>query len=59
MIQGKKLLFNYKFLKIFIRVCSKRGNCTENDNCVCNNGYFGLECELTTCFGVPSNDTKY
>jgi hypothetical protein len=38
-------------------ICSGNGNCI-NNKCVCNFGYFGNNCELTTCYGILSTDLK-
>eukprot|EP01080_Neovahlkampfia_damariscottae_P008338 gene8338-162_t len=37
-------------------VCSSNGVCASYDNCQCNNGYSGNQCEFTKCFGKNSTD---
>ena len=38
-------------------VCSGVGACEGTDLCICDNGYYGANCETTyTCFGIQSND---
>ncbi len=35
-------------------VCSGRGSCVATDQCQCNDGWMGLDCSITHCFGVTS-----
>ena len=39
-------------------VCSGKGSCTGNDQCECNTGYAGEQCQtqLYNCYGTWSND---
>ncbi len=36
-------------------VCSGHGSCTSPDQCKCNEGWMGVDCSITHCFGVTSN----
>ncbi len=36
-------------------VCSGHGSCIGEDRCKCDNGWMGLDCSITHCFGVTSN----
>ncbi|KAG2394168.1 hypothetical protein C9374_003932 [Naegleria lovaniensis] len=38
--------------------CSGNGDCVDVDKCQCKNGYYGLECELQSCFGIPFNESN-
>lgn len=38
-------------------VCSSKGKCLGNNNCQCNDEFFGSDCELTKCNGILSNET--
>jgi hypothetical protein len=38
-------------------VCSGNGHCPELDECVCDSGYEGENCESFSCFGVPSTNS--
>eukprot|EP01080_Neovahlkampfia_damariscottae_P005553 gene5553-9371_t len=38
-------------------ICSGRGVCIEHDFCQCENGYFGMECEIANCYGKNSTDS--
>jgi hypothetical protein len=33
-----------------------RGSCGPNDYCVCNSGYFGSNCDISSCYGFNSTD---
>eukprot|EP01080_Neovahlkampfia_damariscottae_P005991 gene5991-9989_t len=37
-------------------VCSSHGNCIDENNCTCSNGYTGNECQYPFCFGMNSTD---
>jgi hypothetical protein len=39
-------------------VCSGRGACESQDNCVCNENWFGKQCNITQCFSILSNDSS-
>jgi alpha-tubulin suppressor-like RCC1 family protein len=39
-------------------VCSFRGDCTGNDQCVCEDGYLGPDCSINTCYGLNSTDSQ-
>jgi hypothetical protein len=41
-----------------MKVCSSNGNCTSRDSCVCNIGYSGTKCEMTSCFGEDQTSPK-
>ncbi len=36
-------------------VCSSRGSCIGTHQCACNDGWMGVDCSVTHCFGVTSN----
>ncbi len=36
-------------------VCSGYGSCTGIDQCKCREGWMGIDCSITHCFGVTSN----
>ncbi len=36
-------------------VCSGHGSCIGTDQCQCNDGWMGMDCSITHCFGVTSN----
>ncbi len=36
-------------------VNSSRGSCIGTDQCACNDGWMGMDCSITHCFGVTSN----
>ena len=38
-------------------VCSGRGTCLLQNNCVCNTGYSGSNCEIFSCNGILSNNS--
>lgn len=37
-------------------VCSGRGNCTDNDVCVCETGWENYDCSIPICFGKSATD---
>ncbi len=36
-------------------VCSGHGSCTSPDQCKCSEGWMGVDCSITHCFGITSN----
>ncbi len=36
-------------------VCSGHGSCVATDQCQCDEGWMGVDCSITHCFGVTSN----
>ncbi len=36
-------------------VCSGHGSCIKTDECQCDNGWMGIDCSITHCFGITSN----
>ncbi|KAG2394167.1 hypothetical protein C9374_003931 [Naegleria lovaniensis] len=38
-------------------MCSNRGLCGLNDSCICNENYYGNNCQISKCFGIFSNET--
>ncbi len=36
-------------------VCSGYGSCADVDQCKCDEGWMGIDCSITHCFGVTSN----
>ena len=36
-------------------VCSGHGSCTDVDQCKCDEGWMGIDCSITHCFGFTSN----
>jgi hypothetical protein len=40
-----------------MKVCSGRGICSSPNNCTCNSGYSGVQCDNFQCFGKASNDS--
>ncbi|EFC37771.1 predicted protein [Naegleria gruberi] len=41
-----------------VRVCSGRGACIDHLGCVCNEGYYGESCQISSCFSVLSNSSQ-
>eukprot|EP01080_Neovahlkampfia_damariscottae_P000588 gene588-8096_t len=39
-------------------VCSGNGDCVSYNNCTCNQGYTGNNCQFTKCFGFDSSNEK-
>ncbi|EFC36459.1 predicted protein [Naegleria gruberi] len=39
-------------------VCSSHGTCLDNNNCKCQSGYFGNECQLWKCHNIDMNATN-
>ncbi|KAG2374973.1 hypothetical protein C9374_010347 [Naegleria lovaniensis] len=39
-------------------VCSGHGSCISENNCQCQNGYFGTTCQITQCNSKLSNDSS-
>eukprot|EP00817_Percolomonadidae_sp_ATCC50343_P006033 CAMPEP_0117425750 /NCGR_PEP_ID=MMETSP0758-20121206/5991_1 /TAXON_ID=63605 /ORGANISM="Percolomonas cosmopolitus, Strain AE-1 (ATCC 50343)" /LENGTH=364 /DNA_ID=CAMNT_0005210485 /DNA_START=318 /DNA_END=1413 /DNA_ORIENTATION=- len=39
------------------QACNGNGYCVQEDNCECHSQTLGLQCDVTTCFGIMSNDT--
>jgi hypothetical protein len=39
-------------------VCSSKGVCSSPNNCTCNAGYFGEQCQNFNCFGIEHLDSK-
>jgi hypothetical protein len=37
-------------------VCSSHGNCSSNEKCACQEGWYGSNCNITNCNGIPSID---
>ena len=38
--------------------CSNgNGTCISQDNCVCNTGYTGNQCEIPICYGINATNT--
>jgi len=37
-------------------VCSGKGSCINDDQCVCQPGYVGADCQVATCNGISEND---
>ncbi len=33
------------------KVCSGKGECTDEDTCECKRGFFGNQCQITHCYG--------
>ncbi|KAL0489899.1 hypothetical protein AKO1_006009 [Acrasis kona] len=38
--------------------CSFNGQCVAPNTCVCNNGYYGANCEAYDCYGIMMNSTS-
>ncbi len=36
-------------------VCSGHGKCSKSDVCTCDQGWMGIDCSITHCFGFTSN----
>ncbi len=39
-------------------VCSGKGNCQAVDQCLCDFGYEGKNCNVTSCYGIMSNNSN-
>jgi hypothetical protein len=40
------------------QICSGNGICKGLNQCSCEEGYLGNECQFTTCFGIIRNQTN-
>ena len=44
------------FKKIPPNTCGGNGNCSDESRCECLVGYYGSECQYSTCYGLQSTD---